>query len=229
MQDRFLIGLVAVLATAGIALVAPRFAMFLVGGGYYTLPGTSMEPTLRVKDAVLSLPLDAGAIERGMVVVYHHTPSSVDYISRIVGLPGDRVAMRDGELILNGTVVSRAMIADYVTEMPARLTHRTQHCVLAEGADTAQCAIPRYRETLPNGTSYDVLDLAETPTDNTAEFTVSEGSVFVLSDNRDNAIDSRFESVGQIPVEDVTQKLWIRYLDLSGANLPDDRFLDRIN
>ncbi|MGH6908121.1 MAG: signal peptidase I, partial [Aestuariivirga sp.] len=116
--------------------------------------------------------------KRGDVAVFK-LPSNtdVDYIKRVIGLPGDRIQMRDGVLHINGAAVKKERIEDY--------------------ADTDQQGggqpIPQYLETLPNGVSYRVLD--ETPNgaaDNTQEYVVPEGHYFMMGDNRDNSQDSRF-------------------------------------
>jgi signal peptidase I len=230
MSDRVLIGFFALLVTVGLALLLPRIAMFFIGGGYYTIPSASMEPTLRVGDAVLALPVDdAKALERGTVVVYRHRTGDVEYIARIVGLPGDRIAMRNGRLILNDTPVEAKETDDYLFKRHADRPLSGENCSPLPDAGLVQCTYQQFRETLPNGPSYEVLNITETPADNVAEIKVGDGAVFVLGDNRDNAVDSRFAQVGQIPLENVTHTAWIRYLDLSGKKMPDDRFLDRIN
>lgn len=137
--------------------------------------------------------------------------------------------MRNGRLILNDTPVEAKETDDYLFKRHADRPLSGENCSPLPDAGLVQCTYQQFRETLPNGPSYEVLNITETPADNVAEIKVGDGAVFVLGDNRDNAVDSRFAQVGQIPLENVTHTAWIRYLDLSGKKMPDDRFLDRIN
>ncbi|MBH0239970.1 signal peptidase I [Methylobrevis albus] len=135
----------------------------------------------------------ASAPHRGDIVVFK-LPSdpNVDYIKRTIGLPGDRVQMRDGVLFLNGVAVPRERVEDFVDRDPFGREVR----------------IPRYRETLPNGVSYLTLDIMpNASTDNTQEFVVPDGHYFMMGDNRDNSADSRVAgAVGFVPFENLVGK-----------------------
>jgi signal peptidase I len=111
---------------------------------------------------------------------------SVIYSDRVVGLPGDHIQMIEGHLHLNGTAVKRARVDDFVD---------------TESGDP----VKRWRETLPNGVSYETLDLVDRGfLDNTAVYVVPAGHFFAMGDNRDNATDSRVLSqVGYVPLENL--------------------------
>ena len=152
-----------------------------------------------------SLPLIDGRIfgnlpERGDVAVFKlPSDNRTDYIKRIVGLPGDRLQVRDGILYVNGE--------------PAA------HGVEASGMTTAAAtATARYRETLPGGVSYTVLDTtSKGPLDKTDVYEVPEGHVFAMGDNRDNSLDSRVPNVGFIPIENLIGRAEIIFFSTTAA------------
>ncbi len=131
--------------------------------------------------------------ERGDVVVFKlPTDNETDYIKRVIGLPGDRIQVREGQLFINDEPVKRERIADFVE--PDEIGYgRT---------------IRQYRETLPNGVSYTTHDLDEnSAADNTREYVVPPNHFFMMGDNRDNSTDSRFLSqVGYVPYENLVGK-----------------------
>ncbi|WP_173931261.1 signal peptidase I [Chelativorans sp. Marseille-P2723] len=191
----------------------------------FSIPSGSMRPTLLEGDYLFvtkwaygysrhslpfSPPIFSGRIwgsppERGDVAVFKFPPDpSLDYIKRVIGLPGDRVQMRDGQLFINGEAVKREKIGEIndpdITEMPR--------------------PVDVYRETLPNGVSYETLDLSPNSIgDNTREFVVPEGHYFMMGDNRDNSTDSRF-SVGFVPEENLVGRANIIFFSISGGASP---------
>ncbi|HLT02766.1 MAG TPA: signal peptidase I, partial [Geminicoccaceae bacterium] len=154
-----------------------------------------------------SLPLIEGRIfaalpERGDVAVFK-LPSDdrTDYIKRIVGLPGDRLQVRDGILYVNGERVERTRIENFRDD---------------DGSSNGELA--QYRETLPGGPSYTVLDIVQRGSlDNTDVYVVPEGHVFAMGDNRDNSLDSRVPNVGFIPVENLIGRAEIIFFSTNGS------------
>jgi len=171
----------------------------------FHIPSGSMKPTLLVGDYIFvskpsygysrhsfpfAFPPFDGRIfedkpERGDVIVFK-LPSnpSVNYIKRLIGMPGDTIQMRNGVLYINDNVVPKKRIADFIEKDAFGSVQRT----------------PRYIETLPNGVSHYVLDESENmPLDNTPVYQVPEGHYFFMGDNRDNSADSRvLQSVGYV-------------------------------
>ena len=128
--------------------------------------------------------------ERGDIVVFKlPTNPKIDYIKRVIGLPGDRIQVIDGVVHINGKPVRRERLEDEV---------------VAHGAYTGM-HIKRYRETLPNGRSYVVREVLDNgPADNTGVYVVPPGHYFMMGDNRDNSTDSRFlDEVGYVPYENL--------------------------
>ena len=126
--------------------------------------------------------------DRGDVIVFRlPTDTDVDYIKRVVGLPGDRIQVTNGVLHINGEAVPRQPNGGFTSDYR-----------LDPGSD-----VPIFRETLDNGVSYDTLDqVPNSRGDDTREFIVPEGHYFFMGDNRDNSLDSRFD-VGFVPAENL--------------------------
>jgi signal peptidase I len=165
--------------------------------------------------------------ERGDVIVFRYPVGEPeDYVKRVIGLPGDTVQVIGGQVILNGRPLPRTRIADYLMPVsdnsPCR---RVEDSVAAPvtGSDGARyCAYPRYRETLPDGTSYDVLDQSDTAEgDDTNVYRVPEGHVFVMGDNRDDSMDSRFPTerlgVGILPADRILGRVLVTFWSTDGS------------
>jgi signal peptidase I len=189
----------------------------------FNIPSGSMKATLLVGDYLfvsqysygysryslpLSPPLFSGRIfgaapERGDVVVFRlPKDDSADYIKRVIGLPDDRIRMVGGLLHINGVPVKRERVGDFIDEENG-------------GADLVR----RWRETLPNGVTYETLDLQDNGfLDNTQEYVVPPGHYFMMGDNRDNSIDSRvLSAVGYVPFENLIGKAQMIFFSIGGG------------
>jgi signal peptidase I len=157
---------------------------------------------------------------RGDVVVFR-APEVLDHdvIKRVIGLPGDTVQMTGGQLRLNGRAVPKDRVADYV--VPVTPNYRCDAPFLEQGPDGPQCRYARFRETLPGGRSYAVLDQVDAPlADDTEVYTVPAGHVFVMGDNRDRSGDSRFappDGMGMVPVENLEGRAMVTFFSTDGT------------
>ena len=188
----------------------------------FNIPSGSMKPTLLVGDFLFvskfsygysrySIPfapplfgwakngrLFGSVPNRGDVAVFRFTKdTSIDYVKRVIGLPGDRVQVKGGDLYINGTLAPREPVGEY------------------QDADESGTRIlaQRYHETLPNGVHHDILKYSDEPRfdvpneldpNNTPEYVVPDGDLFMMGDNRDNSADSRFQNeLGFVPMENL--------------------------
>ncbi|MFL6857599.1 MAG: signal peptidase I [Allosphingosinicella sp.] len=135
---------------------------------------------------------------RGDIVILTPPGETSDYIKRVIGLPGDTVKMVNGQLFLNNVPVPRERRPDTMIPVDDNVPcidnygdHR------AQGPDSkSYCRLQVYRETLPDGRSYDTIDEAPSTEDNYGPVTVPANHVFLMGDNRDNSADSRVDSAG---------------------------------
>lgn len=221
--------LIRTLVYAGLIAIAIRTVAFEP----FNIPSGSMVPTLLVGDYLFvskysygyskhslpwSLPLFDGRIlesepERGDVAVFKlPSDSKTDYVKRIVGLPGDRIQVRNGILHINGEPVKRTFIDDYIYGSNGR-THR----------------LKRYAETLPNGREHMILEESDSaPSDNTREYIVPAGHYFAMGDNRDNSQDSRvLGAVGYVPAQNLVGRAEFIFFSY-GSGIRFGRIFDAI-
>jgi signal peptidase I len=164
-----------------------------------------------------------GEPERGDIVVFRYPGADEDWVKRLIGLPGDRVQMRGGRLILNGKAVPKVRVADWLMPVTANSPCRYGGHVrpAAVEAGRALCRYPRFRETLPGGRSYEVLDQVEAAADDTQVYTVPAGHYFMMGDNRDDSADSRFRldqhGVDLLPSDYVVGRATIAFFSTDGS------------
>ena len=160
--------------------------------------------------------------ERGDVVIFKHPVDRADYVKRVIGLPGDQVQMVAGVLHLNGQPVKKEPIADFVLPIRPNEGCREVRFTERRADGSFVCRYPQFRETLPGGVSYNVLDLRLTSADTTPPVVVPEGRLFLMGDNRDNSLDSRFPAVAQqgiglVPVENLVGEASFMFFSTDGT------------
>jgi signal peptidase I len=162
--------------------------------------------------------------ERGDVVVFRHPTENADWIKRVIGVPGDTVEVRAGQVILNGRPVPRQALPTYKLAVSANSPCRSvqpEPPVEAQVRGQTYCLLPAFRETLPGGPSYTVLDQATTAAEDFAPTKVPPGHVFLMGDNRDDSLDSRFTTevggIGMVPVDNLIGRAEFTFWSTDGG------------
>jgi signal peptidase I len=158
-----------------------------------------MAPALNSGDyfLVTKFAYDGQEPRRGDVVVFHAVRhGNVSYIKRIIGLPGERIQLKAGIVYIDGIAVPRR-----------RVGNASGPCDVS-----APCHEVVYEEALPGGRSDRVLDLSPIEADNTQVFAVPPNAYFVLGDNRDNSLDSRFDEISFVSRGDIIGRADYMYI-----------------
>ncbi len=223
-------------------IFAVILAVFVRSFAYepFNIPSGSMKGNLLIGDYLFvskysygysrysfpfGFPLFSGRIfasepKRGDVVVFRYPPNPrVDYIKRIIGLPGDRVQVKSGLVYINGKKLERQFVDDF-----------------SDKENNIVRPVPRFAEVLPEGklimilkenapdpsvsSAFDVKEYNEA--NNTPEYVVPEGKYFMMGDNRDNSRDSRFD-VGFVPFENLVGLAEIIWFSRDGMSVRWDR------
>ena len=174
--------------------------------------------------------------EPGDVVVFKAPPTQHDdYIKRVIGIPGDVIQTRGGTLEINGLAVKKERLDDLIIPVTENMIVAAKaeddrdpcwrpelHAALKAGGSA--CRYPRYRETLPNGRSYEVVDTdIGSVADNRGPFVVPEDSLFLMGDNRDNSADSRWTptelpgAIGIVPQKNLEGRALITVFSTDGS------------
>jgi signal peptidase I len=188
------------------------FVLKTVAFATYYIPSESMVPTLQVGDRLIAtkfdygfsrystplvtlphLPFTDGRLfdrlpDRGDIVLFTHPTTGETLVKRLIGLPGDRIQIIEGRLIINGVMAPRQFVKTYAYRQ-------------FEGPPVE---VTEYDETLPNGYVHPIIMQSDDrPQENTGLYVVPPDHIFVMGDNRDNSADSRFDELGFVPVENL--------------------------
>jgi signal peptidase I len=212
----------------------------------FSIPSGSMLPALYIGDYVLvakwpygysrfsfpwGFPSFDGRIfdklpKRGDVVVFRVPGTDEDFVKRVVGLPRDTVAVQDGMLIVNGKPVTRQSEGTFAMPIsdnsPCRVVGGAMEMQGQTDSGAPACLYPVYRESLPDGHSYRVIDQVDNPrADDFPAIKVPDGTLFLMGDNRDDSLDSRFSreegGIGFVPVENVVGRATMIFWSTDGS------------
>ena len=211
----------------------------------FSIPSGSMLPTMAIGDYLFvakwpygfsrySFPFQFPPFEgriatklprRGDVIVFKKPGEEIDWVKRVVGLPGDVIAVDGGRLVINGRMVARSgegtIGVPVSPNSPCRVAPgATPDLVRAAGE--VMCRYPLYREHLPDGRNWLVLDQVDDPRgDHFGPVRVPAGHVFLMGDNRDDSLDSRYSpgegGLGPVPVDHLVGKATFAFWSTDGS------------
>lgn len=211
----------------------------------FSIPSGSMLPTMMIGDYLFvskwpygfssaSFPFEfppfkgriLGSLpDHGDVVVFEG-PEGQDVVKRVMALPGDTIVVSGGRVILNGRMLVRERLADYqltiTPNSPCRVVQPAVPMTRPGPDGRPTCIYPHYRETAPGGASYDVLDQVDTSfADNFGPVRIPEGHIFVMGDNRDDSLDSRYPTIaggmGFVPIDRVVGRAELAFWSTDGS------------
>jgi signal peptidase I len=204
-------------------IIAVLFRTFLYQP--FSIPTGSMQSTLMIGDYfvaskfsygygkysfVVPLPFNGRLFgtepKQGDIVVFHNEATNEDYIKRLIGLPGDKIQMKEGRLWINGTMVERELVGDAIDR----------------DSKYRDVPVKVYKETLPNGVVHTVQEISDDQQyDNTSEYVVPAGHYFMMGDNRDRSADSRvLSNVGYVPADNLIGKAEARFFSVKDNRAP---------
>lgn len=191
----------------------------------FSIPTASMQSTLMIGDYFVAskytwgfgpysfpipLPFNGRIFGRdpnqGDIAVFRNTIANEDYIKTVIGMPGDKVQMTNGRLIINGVMVEREKIGEAVDR----------------DSSSSDVPVTVYREILPNGVTHTIQEISDNgPLDNTTEYVVPAGHFFMMGNNRDRSQDSRvLNAVGYVPSSALIGKAEARFFSITDNIAP---------
>lgn len=211
----------------------------------FSIPSGSMLPTMAIGDYLfvskwpygysrysfpMQIPSFRGRVlsrmpQRGDVVIFKKPGEEIDWVKRVIGLPGDTVAVDNGRLVINGRPVSRSNAGTAGVTIspnsPCRVASGAEPVIAREEAETL-CLYPLYREQLPNGRNWLVLDQVDHPQgDHFGPVRVPAGHLFLMGDNRDDSLDSRYPpgqgGLGLVPADHLVGKATFAFWSTDGS------------
>jgi signal peptidase I len=226
-----------------VAILAWALRSFLVAP--FNIPSGSMLPTLYIGDYLLvakwpygysrvsfpfGFPSFDGRIlsdlpERGDVAVFRHPTENSDLIKRVIALPGDRIEVRGGRVVLNGRLVERVQAGRFAMPISPNSECKVvppASAFVQNRGGSSYCLYPAFLESLAGGPSYTVLDQIDTArADDFPQVTVPDGQIFLMGDNRDDSLDSRYSTIeggiGFVPVENLVGRGLVTFWSTNGS------------